>query len=84
MSLLSIVGKVGQPYVAPPNTPNDRMKVLRQAFGEWAKDPEVQKTGKKLKAMIEYVSAEEALEVATFVVNQPPEIVEELNKYIKF
>ena len=84
MSLLSIVGKVGQPYVAPPQTPIDRMKVLRQAFSEWAKDPKVQETAKKFKAMIEYVSAEEALEVVNYVINQPPDIVKELRNYIKF
>jgi tripartite-type tricarboxylate transporter receptor subunit TctC len=84
MSLLSIVGKVGQPYVAPPQTPVDRMKVLRQAFSKWAKDPEVQEKANKFKEAIEYVSAEEAIEVVNYVVNQPPDIIEELTKYIKF
>lgn len=84
MTLLSIADKVGQPYVAPPRTPVDRMKILRQAFNKWAKDPEVQKTAKKFEEAIEYVSADEALEVANHVVNQPPEIAKELRIFIKF
>lgn len=83
MSVVSVIDKVGQAYVAPPKTPDDMMNIIRQAFTKWTQDPEVQGEGKKLALTIRYVSAEESLEVVNYVLNQPPEIVSEIGKYVK-
>lgn len=84
MALLTVCGKLGHAYVAPPNTPTDIMKILRQAFGKWTTDPEVNKEVNNLKMSVQPTFAKEALETVNFVLNQPPEIVEELGKFIKF
>ena len=83
MRVISIQDKVGQPYVAPPKTPKDRMDILREAFSRWAKDPEVQADAKKLFVRPNYVSAEEAMNVVNEILNQPEEINELLRKHIR-
>lgn len=84
MTSISVIDKLGQPYVAPPGTPIDRMNILREAFSKWAEDPQVQKETNKVMLTPIYVSAEESLKVVNYVLDQPPEIVEELRKYVKF
>jgi hypothetical protein len=48
-----------RPYVAPPGTPKDRIAILRKAFGDAMKDPELLADATKSKLDIEPVSAEE-------------------------
>jgi hypothetical protein len=48
-----------RPYVAPPNTPKERVEILRKAFFDAMKDPELLADAKKSKLDIEPVSAEE-------------------------
>jgi tripartite-type tricarboxylate transporter receptor subunit TctC len=73
-----------KPYVAPPNTPADVMKTLREAFAKVAKDPEFEGENKKLKLGIEYIPADECLRAVNEVLNQPKNIVNEFGKYVKF
>lgn len=73
-----------RPYVAPPGTPADTMKVLRDAFAKVAMDKEFLAEAKKSKMGIDYTPAEQVLKVIHEVLNQPPEITKELSKYIKF
>ena len=84
MSILSLPDKIGQPYVAPPKTPGDLIQILRDAFSKWSKDPEVQAEGEKSMLRVEYVTPEEALKIVHYVLEQPPEIVKELNKFMKY
>ena len=48
-----------RPYVAPPGTPKERVQVLRKAFQETLRDPELLAEAKKSKLDIEPVTAEE-------------------------
>ncbi len=48
-----------RPYVAPPGTPKDRVLVLRKAFIEAMRDPELLADAAKSKLDIEPVSAED-------------------------
>jgi tripartite-type tricarboxylate transporter receptor subunit TctC len=48
-----------RPYVAPPGTPKDRVRILRKAFSDTMKDPELLADAAKSKLDIEPVSAEE-------------------------
>ena len=48
-----------RPYVAPPGTPKDRVRLLRKAFSDTMKDPELLTDAGKSKLDIEPVSAEE-------------------------
>jgi tripartite-type tricarboxylate transporter receptor subunit TctC len=39
-ALIDIVQRMGQPYVAPPDVPKERLEALRKAFDQTMEDPE--------------------------------------------
>ena len=83
LSMLAVTDFVGRPYVAPPNTPDDRMSILRDAFAKVINDREANEEAKKLKLDMKYLSAEAALKEVRYFLNQPAETVREFTKYIK-
>lgn len=84
MALRSAPEVIARPYVMPPRTPEELVKLMRQAFAETIKDPELVAEGAKAKMELEYTSGDEALKVLHEVLAQPKDIVEEFSKYIKF
>lgn len=76
--------RIYRPYVAPPGTPAEAMKILRDAFANASKDKELLAEAKKSKMTIDFAPAEEALKVVRGVLSQPPEMAQEIGKYIKF
>jgi tripartite-type tricarboxylate transporter receptor subunit TctC len=84
MAMRSAPDRMGRPFVAPPGTPTEIMKILRDAFAAVAKDPELQAEAKKFQMTVDYVPAEECLKIVKFIFNQPPNIVKEFNKYVSF
>jgi hypothetical protein len=84
MAIRSTPEIIYRPYVAPPGTPAETMKILRNAFDKVTKDKELLAEAKKGKLPIDYVSGDEALKVVKEVLGQPPDIAQEIAKYIKF
>jgi tripartite-type tricarboxylate transporter receptor subunit TctC len=84
MAMYSAADLVGRPYVAPPGTPADLVKILRNALAQVCKDPEMLKEAGKLMIEIQYVPAEQVLKVIYSVLNQPENIKKEFAKYVKF
>jgi tripartite-type tricarboxylate transporter receptor subunit TctC len=84
MAIRSTPEVIYRPFVAPPPTPVDAIKILRDAFGRVAKDKELLAEAKKTSLPIDYVNAEDALKVVVGVLQQPPEMAQEISKYIKF
>jgi tripartite-type tricarboxylate transporter receptor subunit TctC len=84
MSMRSAPDGVGRPYVAPPKTPPETMKILRDAFIKVEKDPELVQDAAKMMEDIKYVPPEEVLKVLNGLLSQPPEMVKEFSKFIKF
>jgi tripartite-type tricarboxylate transporter receptor subunit TctC len=84
MALRSGPDRIGRPVVAPPNTPPELMKILRDAFIKATKDPEVRDMAEKLEMGIQYVPPEECLKILKDTFSQPETIVKEFAKYIKF
>jgi tripartite-type tricarboxylate transporter receptor subunit TctC len=84
MAVRSTPEIIYRPFVAPPGTAPDAMKMLRDAFGKAAKDKELLAEAKKTDLPIDYVAAEDALKVVVGVLRQPPEMAEEIAKYIRF
>jgi tripartite-type tricarboxylate transporter receptor subunit TctC len=84
MAMRSAPDRMGRPFVAPPGTPTEIMKILRDAFAAVAKDPELQAEAKKFQMTVDYVPAEECLKIVKFIFNQPSNIVKEFNKYVSF
>ena len=84
MALRSAPEQVARPYVLPPATPADIVKVVREAFSKVVDDPELVAEGKKSKVDLEYLPGDQAQKILVEVMNQPKDIVAEFSKYIKF
>ncbi len=84
MSMRSAPDRVGRPYVAPPKTPPEAMKILRDAFAKVEKDPELLQDAAKMMEDVKYVPPEEVLRVLNGLLSQPPEMVREFSRFIKF
>ena len=84
LAMFSGVELIGRPYVVTPGTPSDVMKILRDAFADVAKDPELKEDSKKQRMEVQYVPPEECLKVLNYLLNQPDDVVKEFGKYIKF
>ena len=84
MRMYSSRRQVGRIYLAPPGTPDNVMKILRNAFAEVGKDPKFMEDIKKSGLVYNYVSGDECLEVVNYTLNQPADIVNEFKKNVKF
>jgi tripartite-type tricarboxylate transporter receptor subunit TctC len=84
MAMRSAGEQIGRPYVAPPGTPENVMKILRDAFAKAAEDPELKEDAKKNMMEVEYTPAAECLKVIDFLLKQPEDIIKEFSKYMKF
>jgi tripartite-type tricarboxylate transporter receptor subunit TctC len=84
MALRSAPEVVGRPYVMTPGTPDALLKVMREAFAKVMKDPELIAEAKKANMDLEYMPADEALQIMKETLSQPKDVVEAFGKYIKF
>jgi tripartite-type tricarboxylate transporter receptor subunit TctC len=84
LAMVAVSDRIGRPYVAPPGTPADIMNILRDAYANVAKDPGAQEDAKKNFMDMEYTPADECLKQLRYLFNQPPDIIKEFTKYIKF
>lgn len=75
---------VGRAFAAPPATPADRVRLLREGLAKAIQDSELLDEAKKAKIAIGYIPPEEVLKMLTELVEQPPEVQKEMVKYIKF
>jgi tripartite-type tricarboxylate transporter receptor subunit TctC len=75
-------GEFGRPFLATPGTPPDRVKILRESFVKALKDPELLDDAKKAKMEVDYTSGEELEALIKEVLDQPPEIVQQVRKFM--
>jgi tripartite-type tricarboxylate transporter receptor subunit TctC len=76
-------GDFGRPYVLPPGTPADRVKVIREAFEKTIKDESVIADARRKKLEIDPSSGEELEKLAKEVTSQPPEIVAKMKQLLE-
>lgn len=84
MAMRSSADGIGRPYVTAPNTPANIMNILRDAWAKVLKDAELKEDVKKNMMEVQFVPPEECLKLVNYVLDQPPDIVKEASKYIKF
>jgi tripartite-type tricarboxylate transporter receptor subunit TctC len=75
---------IGRAFAAPPATPADRVKLLREALAKAVKDAEFNEEMKKARIEVGYIAPEEVLKMFNALLEQPPEVQREMVKYIKF
>ena len=75
-------GVFGRPMVGPPGMPADRVKILRSAFANAVRDPELKAEAEKRSYELEPVSGEEMESLAREVMAQPPAVIERMKKVL--
>lgn len=75
-------GEFAWPYLLPPNTPKDRLLVLRKAFEETLADKEFQAEADTAKLIIEPVSGEELEKAIVSLFQSDPGLIAKLKKII--
>ena len=81
-SLVLAGGEFGRPYVLPPNTPPDRVKIIREAFARTIKDETAVADAMQAKLEIDPSTAQSLEELAKEVVSQPAQINARLKKLL--
>ena len=80
VELLNGLNIVGRPFAAPPKVPEDRIKILREAFYKACHDPEFVKTAGKSEKEVDFVAPEDVDAWAKSMLSLPPETVMLLKK----
>jgi len=70
---------LGRPIVAPPGLPAERTKVLRQAYVDTLKDPDLLAQVKKRRWELDPLSGEELADLAKDVMTQPKNVINRMN-----
>ena len=73
-------GEWARPFMVAPNTPPDRVNILRSAFEKAAKDPELLAEAKKLRMDVVHAHGAELQKMAAKVMSQPPEVIDAIKK----
>jgi tripartite-type tricarboxylate transporter receptor subunit TctC len=76
-------GAAVRPYVLPPGTPKDRVEILRQAFMETVKDPELLNEASKANLEINPGSGEELERNVKDLLRLEPALVARLKEILK-
>lgn len=66
-----------------PGTPADRVKMLREAYVQAIKDPELLAEAKKSRMDVDPSTGEELQTLLNEILNQPPEVMEKVKKILK-
>jgi len=82
------IEKSGRTVVAPPDTPKDRVKFLRDAMAKAVVDPSFVKTVEKVKYSIQYLRGDDVQDLMIEIMKLSPKEKEELihilkTKYVK-
>jgi tripartite-type tricarboxylate transporter receptor subunit TctC len=76
-------GDLGRPFMAAPETPADRVKVLREAFAKAMDDPTLVADAEKRKWDLDPLSGEELEAISKEIMVQPPEVIDRMKKLLE-
>lgn len=85
-SLMAIRGiplSIGRAFAVRPGTPPDRIAMLREALAKTMMDPQLLAEAKNAKIDMHYISPLDVAKGFDEMMNQPPNVIEAMNKYIK-
>jgi tripartite-type tricarboxylate transporter receptor subunit TctC len=69
---------LGRPITAPPGTPNERVRILREAYAKTLSDPDLLGEASKRNWDVEPVSGEALESRSKEVIAQPAEVIERM------
>jgi tripartite-type tricarboxylate transporter receptor subunit TctC len=73
--LVSSAPALGQPYVAPPGLPADRLAILRGAFAATLKDEAFLAEAARIRFDIDLLNSEEVAQIVRETTHAPPDII---------
>ena len=82
-ALALVDGATNRPYMLPPNTPKDRVRILRKAFMDTMKDPEFLADTNKAKLDIDPLDGEEVEKQIKALFKLDPGLVKQLKEVLK-
>ena len=82
-ALVHSVGPTARPYLLPPGTPKDRVKILRKAFMDSMKDPEFLADAKKAKLDIDPLDGAELEKNVREVFKLDPKLIPRAKEILK-
>jgi tripartite-type tricarboxylate transporter receptor subunit TctC len=75
-------GDLGRPFIGPPGMPEERVKILREAFMKTMNDPGLIADANKRQWDLEPMSGGELESISKEVMVQPPEVIERVKKVL--
>jgi len=85
-SLMAIRGiplSIGRAFAVRPGTPADRVAMLREALAKTISDPKFRSEAETAKIEMAYISAQDVVKGFDEMMNQPPHVLEAMNKYLQ-
>lgn len=76
------VGQFGSPLFAPPGTPADRVRVLREAHAKAMEDRDLVEDAKKGKMVMAPSTGEELQSLTQKIMDQPSDVIEQAKKIL--
>ncbi len=70
-------------FAAPPGTPKDRIEILRKAWMEPLKDPELLKEAEKSRLVVTPVSGEKVEQLVNEILKMPPDVKKSLSFLVR-
>ena len=74
---------IGRAFGVRPGTPADRVAILRDSLAKALADPKFLAEMKTAQIEINHISAEEVSKAFNTMINQPPEVLAAMGKYLK-
>lgn len=82
-NLMVAIAALSRPIAAPPDLPEGKAKVLREALWKAMNDPDLQAAAKQSKLYVEPQDAQKTAELFKNALNQPAEVVELVKEIVK-
>lgn len=85
-SLMRVRGiplSIGRAYAVAPGVPAERVALLRQAFAKVMEDADFREEAKKAQITVNFIPAEKVAEDFAALLDQTPETLEAMGKYLK-
>ena len=83
MALRGIPLSIGRAFAVRPGTPADRVAILRGALAKTIADPQFQAEAKKAQIDMVHISAQDVIKGFDEMMNQSPQVLEAMNKYLQ-
>ena len=72
----------GRPYVLPPEVSAERVALMRKAFADLARDPQMQADAEKSKIDMTYLPPERLDQLVASLYRTPPDLIETVKKLV--